>query len=64
MIASLFSQSHGIVIQEAYFLLVAAVSAVAPTVIAGSMFLPRHLLPEPDWHLRATRQGFERGGVR
>jgi len=23
-------------------------------VIAGAVFLPRHLLPEPDRHLRAT----------
>jgi hypothetical protein len=43
------------VTQEQYSFLVAAViaSAVVPTVIAGVAFLPRHLLPEPDRHLRA-----------
>jgi hypothetical protein len=56
MISSLFGLTHGTVNQEQYFLLVAAVSAsaVVPTMIAGSVFLPRHLLPEPDRHLRAT----------
>lgn len=55
-ISSLFGLSHGIVTQEQYSFLVAAViaSAVVPTVIAGVAFLPRHLLPEPDRHLRAT----------
>jgi Kef-type K+ transport system membrane component KefB len=54
-ISSLFGLSHGIVTQEQYSFLVAAViaSAVVPTVIAGAVFLPRHLLPEPDRHLRA-----------
>ena len=54
-ISSLFGLSHGIVTQEQYSFLVAAViaSAVVPTVIAGVAFLPRHLLPEPDRHLRA-----------
>ena len=56
-ISSLFGLSHGIVTQEQYSFLVAAViaSAVVPTVIAGAMFLPRHLLPEPDrQEMRAT----------
>jgi len=55
-IASLFGLSHGIVSQEQYSFLVAAViaSAVVPTVIAGVAFFPRHLLPVPDRHLRAT----------
>ena len=54
-ISSLFGLSHGIVTQEQYSFLVAAViaSAVVPTVIAGAVFLPRHLLPELDRHLRA-----------
>jgi len=54
-ISSLFGLSHGIVTQEQYSFLVAAViaSAVVPTVIAGTVFLPRHLLPEPDRHLQA-----------
>jgi Kef-type K+ transport system membrane component KefB len=53
-ISSLFGLSHGIVSQEQYSFLVASViaSAVVPTVIAGVAFLPRHLLPEPDRHLR------------
>jgi Kef-type K+ transport system membrane component KefB len=54
-ISSLFGLSHGIVTQEQYSFLVTAViaSAVVPTVIAGVAFFPRHLLPEPDRHLRA-----------
>jgi Kef-type K+ transport system membrane component KefB len=54
-ISSLFGLSHGIVTQDQYSFLVAAViaSAVVPTVIAGVAFLPRHLLPEPGRHLRA-----------
>ena len=54
-IASLFGLSHGIVTQEQYSFLVAAViaSAVIPTVIAGAWFLPRHLLPEADRHQHA-----------
>jgi len=54
-ISSLFGLSHGIVTQEQYSFLVAVViaSAVVPTVIAGTVFLPRHLLPEPDRHLHA-----------
>ena len=56
MISAFFGLSHGIAIQEQYCLSEAAVSAsaVAPTVLAGAVFLPRHLLPEPDRHLRAT----------
>jgi glutathione-regulated potassium-efflux system ancillary protein KefC len=55
-ISSLFGLSHGIVSQEQYSFLVAAViaSAVVPTVIAGVAFFPRQLLPVPDRHLRAT----------
>ena len=56
-ISSLFGLSHDIVTQEQYSFLVAAViaSAVVPTVIAGAMFLSRHLLPEPDrQEMRAT----------
>jgi Kef-type K+ transport system membrane component KefB len=54
-ISSLFGLSHGIVTQEQYSFLVAAViaSAVVPTVIAGAAFLPRHLLPEPARPLHA-----------
>jgi glutathione-regulated potassium-efflux system ancillary protein KefC len=49
-ISSLFGLSHGIVTQEQYSALVAAViaSAVVPTLIANAFFLPRHLLPRSD----------------
>jgi Kef-type K+ transport system membrane component KefB len=46
-ISALFGLSHGIVDQEQYSALVAAVvaSAVVPTLIANAWFMPRHLLP-------------------
>jgi Kef-type K+ transport system membrane component KefB len=46
-IASLYGLSHGLVTQEQYSFLVAAViaSAVVPTVIALKAFVPVHLLP-------------------
>jgi glutathione-regulated potassium-efflux system ancillary protein KefC len=45
-ISALFGLSHGIVTQEQYSHLVAVVigSAVVPTLIAGALFVPRHLL--------------------
>lgn len=45
-ISALFGLTHGIVTQDQYSHLVAVVigSAVAPTLIAGAVFLPRHLL--------------------
>jgi len=45
-ISSLFGLSHGVVTQEQYSALVAAViaSAVVPTLIANIWFLPHHLL--------------------
>ena len=48
-ISSLFGLSHGIIDQDQYSALVAAVigSAVVPTVIANTFYLPRHLLPKP-----------------
>jgi Kef-type K+ transport system membrane component KefB len=47
-ISALFGLSNGIVDQEQYSALVAAViaSAVVPTLIANIFFLPRHLLPK------------------
>lgn len=47
-ISALYGYSHGIVTQEQYSFLVAAViaSAVIPTLIANMAFLPRHLLPK------------------
>jgi len=49
-ISSLYGLAHGIVTQEQYSFLVAAViaSAVVPTVIAGLFFVPTHLLPERE----------------
>lgn len=46
-ISSLFGLAHGLVTQEQYSFLVAAViaSAIVPTLIAGRVFLPSHLLP-------------------
>jgi Kef-type K+ transport system membrane component KefB len=48
-ISALFGLSHGIVTQGQYSFLVATViaSAVVPTLIAGLLFLPAHLLPVP-----------------
>jgi glutathione-regulated potassium-efflux system ancillary protein KefC len=51
-ISSLFGLSHGIIDRSQYSILVAAVigSAVIPTLIANTFYLPRHLLPakHPD----------------
>ena len=48
-ISALYGFSHGIVTQNQYSFLVAAViaSAVVPTLIAGLAFLPQHLLSKP-----------------
>jgi hypothetical protein len=45
-ISALYGYSHGIIDQGQYSALVASVigSAVIPTLIAGRLFLPRHLL--------------------
>src|SRR5262245_36997828 len=49
-ISSLFGLSHGIIDQDQYSALVAAVigSAVVPTLIANAFYLPRHLLPNGE----------------
>ena len=49
-ISSLYGLSHGIINQDQYSALVATViaSAVVPTVIANSFYLPRHLLSRRD----------------
>lgn len=46
-ISSLYGLSHGVITQEQYSFLVAAViaSAVVPTAIAGMAFAPTHLMP-------------------
>ncbi len=47
-ISAIYGYSHGIVTQEQYSFLVAAViaSAVIPTLIANMIFFPHHLLPK------------------
>ncbi len=47
-IASLFGLSHGIIDKSQYSTLVAAIigTAIIPTMIANTFFLPRHLLPD------------------
>lgn len=57
-ISSLYGLAHGLVTQEQYSFLVAAViaSAVVPTLIAGLAFVPTHLLPRPDQAGRAARR--------
>lgn len=57
-ISSLYGLSHGLVTQEQYSFLVAAViaSAVVPTLIAGLYFVPAHLLPTADHAGKAARR--------
>jgi Kef-type K+ transport system membrane component KefB len=49
-ISALFGFNHGIITQAQYSHLVATViaSAVIPTAIANSFFMPRHLLPRVE----------------
>ena len=49
-ISALFGLTHGIVTQDQYSFLIAAVigSAVVPTLIANAFFLPHHLLGQTD----------------
>ena len=49
-ISALYGLTHGLVTEEQYSFLVAAViaSAVVPTVIAGMAFVPMHLLPKAE----------------
>lgn len=56
-ISSLYGLAHGLVTQEQYSFLVAAViaSAVVPTLIAGIAFVPRHLLPQAGHPEKASR---------
>jgi hypothetical protein len=57
-ISALFGLSHGLVSQEQYSFLVAAViaSAVVPTLIAGLRFVPTHLIPASDQTVRPPRR--------
>jgi glutathione-regulated potassium-efflux system ancillary protein KefC len=56
-ISALYGLSHGLVSQEQYSFLVAAViaSAVVPTMIAGLCFVPTHLIPDADQSIRPRR---------
>jgi Kef-type K+ transport system membrane component KefB len=58
-ISAMYGFAHGIVTQEQYSFLVAAViaSAVIPTMIAGMAFLPKHLLPKHPKHPGLKPQG-------
>lgn len=57
-ISSLYGLTHGLITQEQYSFLVAAViaSAVVPTLIAGLFCVPTHLLPKPDHPGKAIRR--------
>jgi len=57
-ISSLYGLAHGLVTQEQYSFLVAAViaSAVVPTVIAGLAFVPIHLLPKAEHPGKVVRR--------
>ena len=65
-ISALYGLSHSIVTQEQYSFLVAVViaSAVVPTLIAGLVFLPKHLLPriQPQPALEAEENGLGNEG--
>lgn len=63
-ISALYGFSHGIVTQEQYSFLVAAViaSAVIPTMIASFSFLPKHLLPVAVSKKKASQAASE-GGI-
>ena len=63
-ISALFGLSHGIVTQEQYSFLIAAVigSAVVPTLIANAFFLPHHLVGSGEPELpEAEEQPVEAG---
>ncbi|HXX76460.1 MAG TPA: cation:proton antiporter [Nitrospiraceae bacterium] len=57
-ISSLYGLAHGLVTQEQYSFLVAAViaSAVVPTLIAGIAFVPVHLLTKAEQPGKAVRR--------
>jgi glutathione-regulated potassium-efflux system ancillary protein KefC len=64
-ISAIYGYSHGIVTQQQYSFLVAAViaSAVVPTLIAGHAFLPKHLLsPLKAREGRASKNALDEEG--
>jgi hypothetical protein len=56
-IASLFGRSHGIIDSSQYSTLVAAIigTAIIPTIVANTLFLPSHLLPRPEPEMAPPR---------
>ena len=64
-ISAIFGYSHGIINQAQYSFLVAAVilSAVIPTIVANSFFLPKHLIIKQRT-IEAEREDSEDDGVR
>jgi Kef-type K+ transport system membrane component KefB len=57
-ISALYGLSNGLVTQEQYSFLVAAViaSAIVPTIIAGLLFVPTHLISSSDQSVRPPRR--------
>jgi hypothetical protein len=57
-ISALFGLNHQIITQEQYSYIVGTViaSAVIPTMIANSFFLPRHLLPRHQAGKKADKE--------
>ena len=58
-IASLFGRSHGIIDSSQYSTLVAAIigTAIIPTIVANTLFLPIHLLPRLEPEMALSRSG-------
>ena len=58
-IASLFGRSHGIIDSSQYSTLVAAIigTAIIPTIVANTLFLPTHLLPRLEPEMALSRSG-------
>jgi nucleotide-binding universal stress UspA family protein len=58
-IASLFGRSHGIIDSSQFSTLVAAIigTAIIPTFVANTFFLPTHLLPGPEPEVAPSRSG-------
>jgi Kef-type K+ transport system membrane component KefB len=58
-IASLFGLAHGIIDRSQYSILVASIigTAIIPTLIANTFFLPRHLLPPPEADMAPPQAG-------
>jgi nucleotide-binding universal stress UspA family protein len=64
-IASLFGRSHGIIDSSQYSTLVAAIigTAIIPTIVANTLFLPSHLLPRSEPEMAPSRRSGVLGKV-